>query len=72
MGPDFQLVSMTAGAVAVGIAAAVSCVLWIGKRFDEHEQIADQRHLENISKFSDLTMQLALIKQEMRFNRDDK
>lgn len=61
----FSLVGAAIGAGTI----AVTVVLWIGNKFDKHEAISNQRHIENLERFGGID--LKLLRLELRNDRKD-
>lgn len=57
------------GAAVGSGTIAVTIVLWIGNKFDKHEAISNERHIENLAKFS--SIDLKLLRLEIRNERKD-
>lgn len=47
--------------ISAVVGAAVACILWVGKKFDAHEEKDQQRHEDNLLKFSSIEIKLATI-----------
>ncbi len=60
----FTVITTVAGAVAGGI-------LWIGKKFDDHEARAQQRRTDNLERFGTIERQLSVIIRNKGFGRTE-
>ncbi len=52
------LATLSFTVIATVVGAAIGCVIWIGAKFDAHEEKDSARHNDNLLKFSSIDRRL--------------